>query len=52
MNCTEISKADTKVLKCYLSCECNSVRIGQNIQNDVRWKDLSLLTLLLTDLLT
>ena len=21
--------------KCYLFCECNSVRIGQNIQNEV-----------------
>ena len=55
MNCTEISKADTKVdvpQNVTFFCECNSVRIGQNIQNDVRWKDLSLLTLLLTDLLT
>ena len=55
MNCTEISKADTKVdfpKNVTFFCECNSVRIGQNIQNDVRWKDLSLLTLLLTDLLT
>ena len=32
-------------------CECNSVRVGQNIQNKVSvWKDLSLLTLLLTNL--
>ena len=38
MNCTEISKADTKVdvpQNVTFFCECNSVRIGQNIQNEV-----------------
>ena len=38
MNCTEISKADTKVdfpKNVTFFCECNSVRIGQNIQNEV-----------------
>ena len=30
--------------KCYLFCECNSVRIGQNSKSKTRyrWKDLSL----------
>ena len=33
-------------------CEYNSVRISQTIKTRYCWKDLSLLTLLLTNLLT